>query len=142
MAVQDYSCTTAVLQPSLCFLFLSMQSDQCKEFFFSASFGSDQQQVFLVESPGDICRLWSLITVCSCQSLRSHSVFVALGKAARVTDEQHLILADLYLWISLPISACHAVSHVSGSPCQRRGRNSSTLISNRSDYYIQGDEGT
>ncbi|KAK2820201.1 hypothetical protein Q5P01_023160 [Channa striata] len=66
--------------------------DEEKEFSSSASFGPDQQQV-PCGTGGVACGDYGHSSLPVSVSL----VFVALGKAAGVTDEQHLILTDHYM---------------------------------------------
>lgn len=104
-------CCSSLTVLVFCFVFF-LQRDQGKEFSFSASFGSDPQQVFC-RSQGDIWGLWSLLTACFCQSLCGRSVFVALGKAAMESQISNIWSSWLICICRYHFQiACHAISLV------------------------------
>lgn len=95
------------------------ERDEGKEFPFSASFRWALQQV-CSGSPGAIGGSWgwpsSAVSVGVCAAA---AVFVALGSAAAVADEQHLIPGDRYVPYHFPFACRCAMTHgdsVSRSP--------------------------
>lgn len=104
VAIQDYHHASAVFKLPLCYLifFFFPPRREIKGRSFPSPPHLDQiSGRFLVNHMSGTFEDYGHSSLAASVSLCV--VFVALGKAAGVTDEQHLILTDHYMWVSFPI---------------------------------------